>query len=200
MWHGVDPDRIDAAAVLFGDGRMSARGTSLTADYALSYELETVASWVTDRIRVRVEARRWWRSLDLRRDGDGRWTATVAGERDDHLGPAGVLDPAGLAGALDCDLAFCPLTNTMPVLRHDLVAAGPGTSADFTMAWISVPDLAVHVSPQTYVTRGPAPDGGAYADFRSGTFQASLRLDRDGLVIDYPGLGVRIDGVHTEAS
>jgi hypothetical protein len=194
-WRGVEPDRIDAASVILGDDSLAATGTSLTSTHALSYELETAAGWVTDRIRVRVANGAWWRSLDLRRDTENRWSAVTVGENDEHLGPAGVLDPGGLDGALDCDLQDCPLTNTMPALRHDLVAAarrGEQTSVDFTMAWISVPDLVVHISKQTYSGVRPGPDGGGYVDFRSGDFEATLLLDGDGLVVDYPRLGARI--------
>jgi hypothetical protein len=196
-WRGVHPDRIDAASVILDAVTLSASGTSLTSAHTLSYELETTDGWVTDRIRVRVGGGAWWRSLDLRRDAENRWSAVLTGENDKHLGPAGVLDPEGLVGALDCDLQDCPLTNTMPVLRHDLVAAacrGEQQSVDFTMAWISLPDLAVHVSPQTYSSVKAGPGGGAYVDFRSGDFEATLLLDSDGLVVNYPGLGTRIPG------
>ena len=40
-------------------------------------------------------------SLELRHDGKGTW--------------AGVKNAAELEGALDCDLAFSPLTNLMPI-------------------------------------------------------------------------------------
>src|SRR5262249_48860646 len=53
-----------------------------------------------------------------------------------------------LDGALDCDLAFSPLTNLMPIRRSDLhERAG---AQDFVMAWVSVPDLRVHPSPPRY--------------------------------------------------
>jgi uncharacterized protein len=84
----------------------------------------------------------------------------------------------------------------MPVLRHDLVAAarrGDEVTVDFRMAWISVPDLAVHLSEQRYTSRGPAPDGGALVDFVSGDFTARLHVDADGLIVDYPALGHRLD-------
>ena len=61
------------------------------------------------------------------------------------------------------------------------------------MAWISVPDLAVHVSEQRYTSIGPAADGGALVGFASGDFTATLHLDGHGLVVDHPGLGLRVD-------
>jgi uncharacterized protein len=82
---------------------------------------------------------------------------------------------------LDCDLALSPLTNAMPILRHGLHEQ-PG-SADFTMAWVDVPSLTVHESAQRY--EHVAPGTVRYSD---DSFSAALELDRDGLVVRYPGL------------
>ncbi len=45
-------------------------------------------------------------------------------------------------------LPWSPLTNSMPVLRHGMLRSGG--PVDFLMAWVSVPDLSVHASPQRY--------------------------------------------------
>lgn len=49
-------------------------------------------------------------------------------------GRDGLTDAALLDDALDCDLAFSPLTNTMPVLRHRLHRE-PG-EVRLVMAWV----------------------------------------------------------------
>ena len=85
---------------------------------------------------------------------------------------------------LDCDLALSPLTNAMPILRHGLHEA-PGAE-DFTMAWVDVPSLTVHTSAQRY--EHVAPGVVRYSD---DSFTADLELDRDGLVVNYPGLAER---------
>jgi hypothetical protein len=57
------------------------------------------------------------------------------------------------------------------------------------MAWVSLPDLAVHLSPQRYqhldssLVRYLSTDS---------DFQADLELDPEGLVITYPGLAQRV--------
>lgn len=98
---------------------------------------------------------------------------------------------AVLAGALDCDLGLSPLTNSMPVLRHRLHEGGG--SVEFLMAWVSVPDLAVHRSRQryTFVRRDAA---ARIVRFESldATFVADVAFDDAGVVIDYPGLARRI--------
>jgi hypothetical protein len=85
----------------------------------------------------------------------------------------------------DCDLALSPLTNAMPILRHGLHEQ-PG-AVDFTMAWVDVPSLTVHESRQRY--EHVAPGVVRYVD---DSFTAELELDRDGLVVRYPGLAARV--------
>jgi hypothetical protein len=190
-WSGQDPERVDAAHVRLGADGLTARGTSAVADYVLDWALRTGPAWVTRTLSVRARGDGWARSLELGRDDGGNWLAV----RDEEGQSAERLAVGGLEGALDCDLGLCPFTNTMPVLRHDLVAAarrGEPRSVELVMAWVAVPDLTVHVSPQRYTARGPAADGGAAIHFASGDFQATIDFDGDGLVRDYPGLGRRL--------
>ena len=101
-----------------------------------------------------------------------------------------------LDSALDCDLGLCPLTNTMPILRHDLVGAShraQGGSHDLVMAWISVPDLAVTRSQQNYAVSDPIDEGGALVGYSSTGFRTTIEVDADGLVVNYPGLGRRVE-------
>jgi uncharacterized protein len=189
-WEGPDPVRVEAASVVLGGDRLTARGSSTGADHVVEWALRTGAGWVTRSLSVRARGDGWARSLELGRDAGG-WTAM----RTEDGRPAERLDVAGLEGALDCDLALCPFTNTMPVLRHDLAAAarqGRSVGVDLVMAWVSVPDLAVEASPQRYTAAGPAPGGGAMIAFASGDFQAVIEFDADGLVRHYPGLAHRL--------
>jgi hypothetical protein len=167
-WAATDGDALRA--------RGRAVGT-VPQPYWVAYELETADGFVTRRLRVTVETTERIRSLDLRRDDRGGWTAD--GER-----------LPGFDGALDCDLGRCPLTNTMPVLRHGL-HRGAGERR-LLMAWVSVPELTVRPSWQTYTFLGPAGQGGARVRFGSGTFRAEIEFDRDGFVVDYPGLASRL--------
>ena len=61
------------------------------------------------------------------------------------------------------------------------------------MAWISVPDLSVHESGQRYTFIRAE---GAYSVIRyeatDSDFAADITFDRDGLVVEYPGIGSRI--------
>lgn len=189
-WQGEDVDepRWEQAAVTLELGRLQARGTALTggdAPFRVDYELATEDDYVTHRLVVRAEGAGWRRELWLRRDGEGRWSARRMAEPAEEVDP--LADPSALDGALDCDLALSPLTNLMPVLRHDLHRR-PGRH-DLVMAWVSVPDLVVHVSRQRYehVRDGVV----RYSSLDQG-FTADLRVDGEGLVVSYPGIGVRV--------
>ncbi|HYY90025.1 MAG TPA: putative glycolipid-binding domain-containing protein, partial [Chloroflexota bacterium] len=143
--------RAEVAEVQLDDGALRASGTQLATDplpHRLDYRLDASAEGcVTRSLRVAAVGEGWERRLWLERDPGGEWTAEFDGDGELDL-PApggGALD---LGEALDCDLGFSPLTNTMPVLRHRLHRLSG--QADFVMAWISVPDLGVHVSDQRY--------------------------------------------------
>ncbi len=64
-------------------------------------------------------------------------------------------------------------------------------SGKFLMAWVSVPDLAVRASQQTYTHLGRAGDGGR-ARFSSGDYRSDLEFDAEGYVVDYPTMARRL--------
>ena len=175
-------------------GRPSgACGTSTAADHVVDWALDCDEDWATRRLSVRARGDGWARSLDVTRDDDTGWHAR---RRKGDAAPEDVdLGPLGLDEALDCDLALCPFTNAMPILRHDLVAAaraGLDVSVDLATAWVDVPALTVHRSLQRYTTLGPAADGGAVIGFASEGFTATITVDADGFVVDYPGIATRV--------
>ncbi|MEV4789062.1 putative glycolipid-binding domain-containing protein [Streptomyces tuirus] len=158
-----------------GEGLLRARGRAVGIEpepYWVTYEIDTAGGFVTRGLRVTAETAGGLRTLDLLHDGQGRWTAN--GEPLPDVG-----------GAFDCDLGLCPLTNTMPVLRHRLHQE-PG-EREFLMAWVSVPDLAVRPSRQTYTHLRPG-----RVRFSSGDFRSDLEFDEDGFVVDYPQLATRL--------
>jgi uncharacterized protein len=178
-WVKSDPFGVEFAAAIFSAGRLSAAGTAVGTDpspYRLDYALDTDDGFITSQLAVTTRGEGWRRTLELSRSPAGEWSAE------------GAALPA-LPGALDCDLGLCPLTNTMPVLRHGLLAGGE--SVDLLMAWVSVPDLTVHASAQRYTALG-----GGRVRFESddGSFTADIQFDADGLVVDYPGIARRLTG------
>jgi len=180
VWVKTDPIGTEFAAVHITPEGLTASGTAMGSSpsgYRLDYRLETGSAFVTRRLSVTARGDGWKRSLDLTRLRSGRWVC------------AGVVsDMKALAGALDCDLALSPLTNTMPVLRHGLLHEGG--PLEFLMAWVSVPDLQVVPSVQRYrFLRRSGRFSIVRYESQSRDFVADLTFDKDGLCVDYPGIG-----------
>ncbi|WFB11034.1 putative glycolipid-binding domain-containing protein [Streptomyces sp. LX-29] len=174
-WAVTESGGYETAWVTLSGTGLRARGRVLglrPRPYWMTYELETGQGYVTRRLQVTAETPSATHRLDLRRDG-GTWTA------DGKPLPE-------VAGALDCDLGLSPLTNAMPTLRHQL-HTGPGRR-DFLMAWVSVPDLTVRPSAQTYEHISLTARG-ARIRYTSGDFSSDIEFSRDGLVLTYPGIG-----------
>ncbi len=194
---GSAPCAQSLAEVSLGGTYLRAAGVAVGAapvSYRLDYELDCVDGFVTRRLLVRTQGATWSRRLVLSRDPQGVWGVETSVEGEVALPEPGG-DPSAFAAAVDCDLGECPVTNTMPVLRHGMLHGGP--PRDFVMAWVSVPDLSVRPSAQRYTFVGPpaaaaGPQAGAAViRYESGTFCADVVFDDDGLVVDYPGLGRR---------
>ena len=183
------------AEVTLSPDSLSAVGVSVGTEpvvYRLDYVLETAPRWVTARLALAARGDGWERTLDLRRSEAGVWRAAAESTGDDVQMPPPGGDVAELAGSLDCDLGLSPLTNTMPVLREGLLQEERST--DLLMAWVSVPDLGVHASPQRYTSLG---NGVIRYESLDSDFAADIVFDSDGLVVDYPGIGRRIEPIRT---
>jgi uncharacterized protein len=173
VWRGLEEWLAEACELTIADDRLHAMGVQLGADphpYRVDYELTTGEDWVTARLYATARDASGSRALDLRRGADGLWTAN--GEPQPHI-----------EGALDCDLAFSPLTNFMPVRRLG------DEPLDHVMAFVSVPDLSVTRSPQRYE---PIDARRVRYVALDSDFTAELELDEDGVVVRYPRLAERV--------
>jgi hypothetical protein len=161
IWALPAEDRREIAWIeLGGDATLSARGRQWCERdprYELSYALETSPGYVTERLGVSVVG--------------GPELALVRGQSPE------------LNDVADCDLGFSPLTNAMPVLRDRL--HGTGKAFEIDVAWVSVPELAVHRDHQIY-----EPLGGNRIRFSSpaADFERRIALTADGFVLDYPDI------------
>ncbi|MCI0343855.1 MAG: putative glycolipid-binding domain-containing protein [Chloroflexi bacterium] len=104
------------------------------------------------------------RSIVLTRDAKGGWS--IDGQR-----------VAALRACTDVDLGCSPSTNTLPIRRLRL---GIGASKTIQAAWIRFPELEVVKAAQTYTRL----DETTY-HYASGTFEADLSVDDDGLATSY---------------
>jgi uncharacterized protein len=91
-----------------------------------------------------------------------------------------------LEGCIDIDISATPFTNTLPIRRLGLK---PDQSEELTVTYIRVPELLVGPERQRYGCLEDQAEGGLYRfEALPSGFTASLPVDADGLVIDYPGL------------
>lgn len=149
-------------------------GSRDATPYGVRYRVVCDGGWRTRRLDIDTTG---GKSLRLVSDGEGRWS-DADGTRLPHLD-----------GCIDVDLAGSPFTNTLPIRRLELAPAD------------GVRELAMVYVP--FATFEPTVDGQRYRCLEADrlyryeaadrSFAADLPVDRDGLVLDYPSLFVRVD-------
>ena len=192
LWTGVEEWLAEAASVDLSKAGLRATGIQLGAEpvpYRLDYRLDAPEDFVTRELEVTAAGQGWRRRLFLRHDGAGDWRSEIDSQGD-VPGGAWEGELPDLADARDIDLGFSPLTNSMPILRHQLHRGG---SHGFLVAWVEVPSLRVTPASQRY-EHVRADSEGAVVRFVDGEsdFSAELELDRDGLLRRYPALARRV--------
>lgn len=111
-------------------------------------------------------------SLHLARSSAGDWSANGEHRPD-------------LSAAIDIDLSFSPFTNTLPIRR---LALRPGESRDIVTAYVTSA-LEVLPDPQRYTCLSR--ERYLY-ESRDSDFRREILVDAAGLVLEYPGLFVRV--------
>ena|SRR5579863_467341 len=144
--------------------------------FRVRYEIHCTLQWELRAVHVSL-LNNSLPSLHLFTDGAGNWTT----ERGEML--------PSLQGCLDVDISVTPFTNTLPIRR---LALHPGSMATLSMVYIAVPQMSIEVTQQRYTCLEVTPSGGLYRfeslDDGTNSFTADLPIDRDQLVLDYPGL------------
>lgn len=142
--------------------------------YGVHYRIRCDARWRTQMLHVHTTA---GLTLHLAADGNGRWSDGDGNEM------------ARLDGCIDVDLAGSPFTNTVPIRRLALRPEdGP---RELRVAYIPFTTFEPAVDEQRY--RCLEADALYRYEAVDRSFAADLPVDRDGLVIDYPTLFVRVD-------
>jgi uncharacterized protein len=166
------PDGIIADSIILGVHEQK--------PFHINYEIQCNAQWRLQAVHVSLLSGSP-QSLHLFIDNEGTWT-TEGGEK-----------ISSLQGCLDVDISGTPFTNTLPIRR---LALQQGSVATLRMAYIMIPELQMKVTEQCYTCLDVTPVGGRYRfeSLKDGmsSFTAELPLDKDGLVLDYPGLFCRV--------
>jgi hypothetical protein len=177
-------------AIVTADRGLRATGWTLGAapePYSARYTLTTDERWATESLEVASEGAGWSRSLRLiRQTGRDAWKVRASESGSLAAPPPGAEYPETFTEALDVDLAFSPLTNTLPIRRLGLAGQPVGSEFEITVAFVELPSLAVVASTQKYAVAGQGEVG-----FRSGDYRVQIAVDDDGFVVDYPGLATR---------
>jgi uncharacterized protein len=187
-WQGVDGRALESARVLLGGSGLRALGRSVRAPgdgaaFSASYRLVVDEQGVLSRLSVTSATEQRERNLTLNRSEDGYWLLDTGAEQ-------GGLR-ANYDGALDVDLAYSPMFNTLPIRRLGLHRE-PGDH-QIAMVLVDLPSLQVRQVSQRYCTVSTLdPSGRAVIGFSSEGFEAELVVDAEGIVIDYPKLAVRL--------
>ena len=168
-WRRSDEVETDEHCTLtLRDGGLSLVGTVLGADggapVRIEYRVLADGTAMTSAAHVRDLRGFETRTLVLERDPKGNWSVDGAVVR-------------ALKGCFDVDLGCSPSTNTLPIRRLRLAI---GASKKIQAAWVRFPELTVVKTAQTYTRL----DEFTYR-YASGTFEAELTVDDDGLVTSY---------------
>lgn len=143
----------------------------------VDYEIALAPDWSTLTAVVHNRSCDGAGEVRLHSDRHGRWLID------------GVAAPR-LDGCLDVDLESSSLTNAFPVHRLGLEV---GQAAQAPAAYVRARDLEVQRLEQRYVR---LPDGALGQRYHycapQFEFECELVYDRSGLVIDYPGIAVRV--------
>lgn len=172
-WRFVDA--VDGFEVVYAtDGELRGHTSAVEQGmpYAVDYRITFSRDWRTTSAVVSNDTLDGRRAVTLSVDGDGRWTV------DDVPRP-------DLDGLVDVDLEASACTNTFPVHRLDLPV---GETVTASAVYVRALDLEVRRLDQTYRRI----DGQRFHYTSEGGFEAELRYDDHLLVLDYPGIAVRL--------
>ncbi len=165
----LNGNRIRAA------GRMIGGETADHPAFSASYDLVTDEAGATKRLSLRsTTAGAGERHASIARDEENYWLVDAGGT---HV-------RSTFAGALDVDVVLSPFFNTLPIRRLSLHKAVEDVVVP--VVYVRLPDLLVQEASLTYSS---AAEG---ISVLSPVSNATVTVDSDGFLLDYPGLAERI--------
>lgn len=118
-----------------------------------------ISGWIGNRVI----------DLEIKVNPSGHWWLNRAEQPD-------------VMGCIDLDLNFSPSTNLLPIRRLNLTV---GQTAEVRAAWLRFPSFTLEMLPQQYHRL----DETTYRyESAGGQFVTDLKVNRSGLIINYPGI------------
>jgi uncharacterized protein len=130
-------------------GREEATVDHVPGGWKLTGEVEVEESGVHAKLRYNILCDEAWSTRTALIEGEAGARIRVALVADGHGNWRNDGKPVPeLAGAIDVDLGFTPMTNTLPIRR---LALAVGEHAPVRSAWLRFPELRLEALEQTYL-------------------------------------------------
>ncbi|WP_280249808.1 putative glycolipid-binding domain-containing protein [Nocardia abscessus] len=179
-WRAHDATRMESVRVQLNGNRIRAAGRMIGGAsgehpaFSASYDLVTDENGATKRLSLRTTTAAGERHASIARDEENYWLVDAGGN---HV-------RSTFAGALDVDVVLSPFFNTLPIRRYALQHAVEDVQVP--VVYVRLPDLLVQEATLIYSS---AADG---ISVLSPVSSATVTVDADGFLLDYPGLAERI--------
>lgn len=183
LWHRLDQPGYESARLASEGKNWRLAGTAVfqhdKQPCRLDYSILCDALWHTIAARVAGWVGEEQVAIVISVDKAHHWW--MNGGRAAKKDIAAIKDIAAVAGCLDLDLNFSPVTNTLPIRR---LALEVGQTADVRAAWLRFPSFKLELLEQRYSRI----DATTYRyESAGGRFVRDLQVDDSGLITDYPG-------------
>ncbi|GAA5045501.1 putative glycolipid-binding domain-containing protein [Nocardia callitridis] len=179
-WRAHNGARMESVRVTVNGNRIRAAGRMIGADsvdhppFSASYDLVTDENGATKRLSLRTTTQAGERHASIARDEENYWLVDTESDR----------GRSTFAGALDVDVVLSPFFNTLPIRRFGLHYAFD--EVQIPVVYVRLPDLLVQEATLVYSS---GTDG---ISVLSPVSSATVTVDPDGFLLDYPGLAERV--------
>jgi hypothetical protein len=176
LWTGIEYHSMENCFI-----DISATGSKTTSTnigyydnkiYKVTYRIITNQNWETVFLEINTRLNNENRVVQFEGDGKGNWTN-------------GDLKIDFLTGCIDVDISLTPFTNTLPIRRLNLKE---NETATINVIYFDILNHQIKPVPQRY-TRISSTE--YHYQNVVDDFEATIRVDESGLVIDYPSLFTR---------